>query len=881
MDIADRLDELLDLPTQARAGWLDDLSTQDTALAERLRALLGRVAAVDAEGFLARPATFTEVAEAAGGAAHVEGQRIGPWALLRRLGEGGMAEVWLAERAAGDYERQVALKLTHTGGAALRFGQERDVMASLTHPGIARFYDAGVSDGQAWIAMEFVDGQPLLTACAALPLGERVRVLLALAEAVQHAHARLVVHRDIKPANVLIDAAGCPRLLDFGIARLLDERDAGLTRHGASPLTLEFAAPEQLRGEPVGVACDVYALGLLGMAMLTGQSPFAAWRADPKALIAAVLEGRVRAPSRQAADATTARALRGDLDAILLRAVAPEVAHRYPSAQALADDLGRYLRGEPVRARPARWGYVAGRWLRRHRLPVGIAVVATAGLLLTTAAALQSSAAERVQASRAKAEYDFFRRLIVHDESEMSDLGHAEQRVKDVILAAAKTLPGSLKEAPEARYQLMRDIAPMLDFGGDNAQAVALLETQAAQAQQESGVDRIEAAKPLIMLAQLRNERRGDLVGAYALARQAEAAFAAQARPDPQWLGSARAMTGFYGWKSGQLSREDGTRKLEAAADLLRQHPETGSLANDALSLLTYLYTDAGRDADALSVAEEGVAFNLKHLGENNFHTAVLMEDAARAAYRLQQAPRAEALQRRALAIFEQMFPPGNSMLARARGFLAQLLMRGTNQAEALRLTEEALAIMDQPQNQANGMLRAGLLGDYLQAHLLAGRLNPTRPLAELCAAPWGTALPQTRRLQAQRCAQLALLQGHPAAAQTWLARLNQMLQAQDPHQPPNRAWLHLRQGQWEAAEGHATSARESLLLALAEAKEPATRAEIWQALSEVAPQAVDLTALAQETANAATWPTSHHAAMQAMFQQAQRQAARAQGQAR
>jgi serine/threonine-protein kinase len=768
MDIADRLDELLDLPTQAREAWLGELSAQDPASAERLRGLLGRVAQAEAEGFLAQPAAF---AGAAGGE-HTAGQRIGPWRLLRPLGEGGMAEVWLAERAAGDYERQVALKLTHAGGAALRFGRERDVMAGLTHPGIARFYDAGVSGGQAWIAMEFVEGQPLLAACAALPLRERVRVLAELAQAVQHAHAQLVVHRDIKPGNVLIDATGRPRLLDFGIARLLDGHGAALTRQGASPLTLEFAAPEQLRGETVGVACDVYALGLLGVVMLTGQSPFAAWRGDAKALMAAILAGRVGAPSRLAADAATARALRGDLDAILLRAITPDLAHRYPSAQAFADDLTRHLRGEPVQARPARWGYVAGRWLRRHRLPVGIAGVAAAGLLLTTLWALQSSQAERVQAARARAEYDFFRRLIVHDESEMSDLGHADRRVKDVILQAAKALPDSLQEAPEARYQLMRDLAPMLDFAGDNAQAVALLETQVAQARQEAGVDRIEAAKPLIMLAQLRDERRGDLAGAYALVQRAEDAFAAQTHADPQWLGSARAMSGFYGWKSGRLSREAGIAKLEAAAELLRRHPETRSLANDALSLLTLLYTDASRHEDALAAAEEGVAFNLQYLGDNNWHTAVLMEDAARAASRLHQGPRAEGLQRRALAIYARVFPPGNALLARGRGFLAQLLMQGQGQAEALQLTAQALDIMDQPQNRENGLLRGGLQGDYLQAHLLAGRLQAARPLEGLCAAPWGEALPQTQRLQAQRCVQLALLQGRPAAAQTWLARL-------------------------------------------------------------------------------------------------------------
>ncbi len=880
MDIADRLDQLLDLPTRSREGWLQALAQDDPGLAVRLRGLLARVAQADEADFLGQPAAFTEDVGDPVSSAHAAGQWIGPWQLVRPLGAGGMAEVWLAERAAGDYERQVALKLTRAGGAAQRFGRERDVMAQLSHPGIARLYDAGVDAGQAWIAMEYVEGRPLLEACTGLSVKARVALLVELADAVQHAHAQLVVHRDIKPGNVLIDSAGRPRLLDFGIARLLDERGAALTRLGASPLTLEFAAPEQLRGEPVGVACDVYALGVLGRVMLTGRSPWAAWRTDAKSLMAAILDDRMGLPSRDAGDPATARALRGDLDAILLRATAVEPAARYASAQALADDLGRYLRGEPVRARPARWAYVAGRWLRRYRLPVGIATAAIAGLLATTGWALRSSSAERLQATRAKAEYEFFRRLLVHDESEMSDLAHADRRVMDVLREAARTLPTSLADAPQARYQLMRDLAPMLDFAGDNAQAVALLETQVSQAEREPGVDRVEAAKPLLVLAQLREERRGDVAGAYALLQRAERAFAGRAEALPEWAGSAQALSAYLGWKSGQLALDAALPRAEAAAALLRRHPETRSLANDALSLLCSLYLDAGRPADALAAAEEGVAFNLRHLGENNWHTAALLEDAARAAARLRRYPQAEALQRRALAIQSRVFPPGTSQLARARGFLAQQLLLGQKQDEALRLVDEALALMNLPKNRGNAQLRAGLQGDLLQARLLTGRLDTPQPLDSLCVAVWEAAPHNVQRLQAQRCAQLALLRARPAEAQRWIAVLQQQLQARLPAAAPAWAWWQLRQGQWLATQQRPAEAAQALRQALALNPDPLLHAEAWLALAEVAPQSVDLAALKGEVARAAAEPASHTAALQACMQEALGLAARAQGEA-
>lgn len=843
MELADHLDQLLDQPTAGRADWLAALARREPELAQRLSRLWQGLREADAAGFLQTPAHLVD--EAPEPASLTDGQRIGPWRLLRRLGRGGMAEVWLAERALGDYERQVALKLARASdGQAQRFERERDVMASLTHPCIARLYDAGVSDGQAWIAMEYVEGEPLLAAAGRLSLRQRVEVLVRLADAVQHAHAGLVVHRDIKPGNVLLDADGRPRLLDFGIARLLDG-SADLTRHGASPLTLEFAAPEQLRGERVGVACDVYALGLLGVVMLTGVSPFAGARDDTRSLMAAILQGRIARPSALVAAPGVARALRGDLDAILLRATAPEPEARYASAQAFGDDLLRYLGGEPVRARPARLAYVAGRWLKRHRWAAGAAALAVLSLTGAAAWALHSARSQALAAQRAEAQYDFFRRLLVHDESEMSDVAHRDERVQDLLRAAAVALPGALKEAPEARYQLMRDLAPMLDGLGEGDEAIRLLQAQRQQAQSSHGPRSVEAAKPLLMLAQLQCEARQDLACAHRLVHEAWSDFKHAGFDDPNWLAGAEAMVGYYGWLAEGRLQPEHLAHVEHAATLLRAHPETRSLANDALALLSDMYLADGRPEAALAAAREGVAFNLRWLGRDNWHTGELMTRASTAARMAGLLDEALLLQQQGLEIQDKVWPRGHPFQVRDRVALARLLALGSDQARAGRLLAEAGERMagsgsSYGQRQQQRWQQAQTEFDVLQGRLMAGTPGACEEQA----------LPVERALRAswwQRCAQQALLAGRLGEADALL----QHAESQVKPQEASFAHLALRRAQWLAARGQGAEAvgRLQSLLAQRQPHDALLRAQAWFSLAELAPRELDLAALQQERA--------------------------------
>lgn len=377
------LAELLDLPAEARENWLATREGPARELVTELRAMLAQAD----ESFLAKGVEVP--GELLGSRAEREGDLVGPYRLLRPLGEGGMATVWLAERADGTMQRQVALKLPRLAwarGLAQRMARERDILAGLEHPHIARLYDAGLTEeGRPWLAMEFVDGRPIDRWCAErqADVATRLSLFLQVGEAVSHAHGRLVVHRDLKPSNILVTGGGSVRLLDFGVAKLLEGeegREPALTQLLGRALTPDYASPEQVRGEPLGAASDVYSLGVVLYELLTGQRPYRLKRDTPAALEEAVLDAEIPAASSRAADRRAARRLRGDLDAILDKALRKRPAARYASVEAFAQDIRRHLRGEPVLAQPPSFAYRAGKFVTRHRWPL-LAVTAIVGAL--------------------------------------------------------------------------------------------------------------------------------------------------------------------------------------------------------------------------------------------------------------------------------------------------------------------------------------------------------------------------------------------------------------------------------------------------------------------------------------------------------------------
>lgn len=379
------LDEALPLDEDGRRAWLTTLSPDYVELAGYLReALLPRASA--ATGRL-QP-----------------GMRVGPYELLRPLGAGGMAEVWLARRADGAFKRDVALKLpmlSHLrADLEQRFARERDILASLEHPHIARLYDAGVDpNGLPYLAMEYVQGQSLTEWCDTNRLGvtARLQLLLQVLEAVRYAHEKQVIHRDLKPSNILVTDRGEVRLLDFGVAKLLEAEDAELTLltsvYGRA-LTPDYASPEVLRGDPIDARSDIYSIGVLLYEMLTGLRPYHLKGAASLGMLEhAVATLDVKNPSSQYAEGalearnTTpeklTKELRGDLDAIVLKALAKDPAQRYPSAASLASDLRRYNEGRPVEARPSRFSDRMLKFVRRNKATVGLTSTAAVAILIT------------------------------------------------------------------------------------------------------------------------------------------------------------------------------------------------------------------------------------------------------------------------------------------------------------------------------------------------------------------------------------------------------------------------------------------------------------------------------------------------------------------
>jgi eukaryotic-like serine/threonine-protein kinase len=399
------LDEALPLDFAARREWLETLSPEYHDLASALREALlpgdADSARLKELEDLPRLAVASEM-PGSEGAALQAGVRVGPYELIRLLGAGGMAQVWLARRADGAFRREVALKLPRflalRADLESRFSRERDILASLEHPLIARFYDAGVDpSGLQYLAMEYVRGEPLTTWCDAHQLGiaARLPLFMQVLEAVQYAHEKHVIHRDLKPSNVLVTETGEVRLLDFGVAKLLapdTAQDTQLTGAYGRALTPDYASPELLRGDALDPRSDVYSLGVMLFELLTGARPY---QLKSAASLGSLHEGfaalGVRKASqrieqaalagRAATSEQLARQLRGDLDAIVMRAIAPEPSERYTSVAALADDLRRHLDGQPIRARPARLAYRLRKFMVRNRVTVAVAATAVAAIV--------------------------------------------------------------------------------------------------------------------------------------------------------------------------------------------------------------------------------------------------------------------------------------------------------------------------------------------------------------------------------------------------------------------------------------------------------------------------------------------------------------------
>jgi eukaryotic-like serine/threonine-protein kinase len=467
-------DRALDLTDEEQAAFLAQTCAHDPELRNQVQRLLD--AKRRAGAFLESPAielaaplldSFLLV-EANPGQNFA---RLGPFRIVRELGTGGMGAVFLGERDDGLFQQRVALKLVQQRAGATdliqRFLEERRILALLEHPGIARLVDGGISaDGQPYFAMEFVEGEAIDRYCDGRQLGidQRISLFLPVCEAVQYAHQHLVVHRDLKPSNILVSADGQVKLLDFGIAKLLDPlaatNDDPLTRTGVLPMTPEYAAPEQIRGEPISTATDIYALGVLLYALLTGRRPYEVRGRSPAELERIVCDVEPPRPSARfegtgAEDDQTERAhargaqpqrvrrrLRGDLDLIVMKALRKDPARRYATVSALQEDLHRFLTGRPVHARPDSAGYRIRKFVRRNRTSVAAACVTIAALIGATAI----SASQMREAERQ-------RDVAVQDAKRKQAMSEVQ-----TVLASDSRGPGGRSLSPVERVELAEQV---------------------------------------------------------------------------------------------------------------------------------------------------------------------------------------------------------------------------------------------------------------------------------------------------------------------------------------------------------------------------------------------------------------------------------------
>ena len=466
------LDTALELDPAARARWLASLSDDDAELQPWLAAVLGSDGPRTAALVFDRPAAAEPIDAPP---EYVAGDRVGPWLLLRPLGSGGMGQVWLARRDDGAYEREVALKLPHAhliaGALQRRFARERNFLAGLVHPNIARFYDAGLSPhGQPWLALEYVDGVPLGDYCQQHRLDHRKRIglILQVAAAVQAAHSRLIVHRDLKPANVLVTEGGQVKLLDFGIAKLLDDDDAAggtaLTQIAGRVATPEYAAPEQLDGGVITVATDVHALGVMLYELLTGSRPFAA-----QSRLGRMVANREDAPLASSRVARSERAaLVGDLDAILARALEPQPERRYASVDAFASDLARHLADLPIEARRIGRRQRLAKFLRRNRRAValasGFALLIAVGIATTWWQAVQAAR----QAHRAEITKDFLISVFKASDPRAVNARPLGQRsVRELLDLSIDRVETELAGEPDLQIELLGVMGYALGLSAD------------------------------------------------------------------------------------------------------------------------------------------------------------------------------------------------------------------------------------------------------------------------------------------------------------------------------------------------------------------------------------------------------------------------------
>lgn len=658
------------------------------------------------------------------------GERVGAWRLQRELGRGGMGTVHLAERADGHFQQQAALKIVRGPQGAdgiARFARERQILASLEHPGIARLLDGGATrGGQPYLVMEYVPGVPIDRWCRErrLDLAARLVLFVQVCRVVQFAHQRLVVHCDLKPSNVLVRDDGAPVLLDFGIARVLDHEPAAVDAEWFSP---RYASPEQLRGEAVTMASDVYALGLILFELLTGRRA----RLDQADHTITRLGAAEVCPSALAGDVPWGARLRGDLDAIVLRATAADPTLRYASVELLAADIGRYLGRRPVRARAPTPAYLALRLLQR-RWPLFVAgaalaaVVAafTAGLIAERDRAVRAEHEARLQAATAEQVSAYL--VSVFDVANPRS-GHARDiSARDVLDQGAARIGGDLQAAPAVRARMLDVLGTAYRHIGESARAVELLD-QAVTGYLAAGVDQpLAAADALSQLAVVQANNHRSLADAERTARRALDLRERYAAPESLPLADSLNTLGVVLQADDRLDEAESL--LQRALVIRRELAGADStLVATTLHNLGLVANARGDYAGAIEHFEAALSIKRRQDGERSSQFATTLQPLIAAYSGAGQLERAAALAEANLNLSRELYGEDSDHVGTAENEWGSTLHDLGRYREAAAHYRNAIAILERlgssAQRPLNNLASAYEdMGDYAAAEPLFRR---------------------------------------------------------------------------------------------------------------------------------------------------------------
>ncbi|HEX2444256.1 MAG TPA: serine/threonine-protein kinase [Vicinamibacterales bacterium] len=863
------LDDVLELHPRARADAIERASAGNPKLRADLEALVAADAhtesfldtpAADYAAGLVRAASTGEVEETE----NKTGDRIGPYRIISEIGRGGMGRVLLANRDDGQFDQQVALKIVgggFPGGGEImrRFLRERQILARLQHPNIARLLDGGMTpDGRPYFAMEYVDGEPITKYCdtRGLDVDARLDLFIEVCEAVQYAHQNLVVHRDLKPSNTLVTASGQVKLLDFGIAKVLHEdddaaADATLTRLGSGPMTPEYAAPEQVRGEPVTTATDVYALGALVYHLLTGHGPHQLTKLTAAEVERAITARDVERPSvavgrnRKSGTEPRRRQLKGDLDTIVMQALQKDPTRRYATAGALVDDLRRYRDRRPIAARRDSARYRAGKFIRRH----AIGVAATTLIVLSLVGGLIGTAWQARVASREAAKATEVSRFLasLFAVADPARANASQITARELLDRGAARIETDLAGQPDLQAEMMllvgrlyRELSvydraePLLQRSLEIRQSLREDE-KAAAAKSELARLALEAGKPADAerlhreTLALRRERLGaghpdvgktlrglalalDFQGKYveaeALQREALTLHQKEFGTDHEEIASDLEGLATILQHRGQLEPAVTTARqvLTMREKLLGpDHLETATAKNN-LALMLHQKWEL---AEAERLYRQVLEFDLRRLGELHSNTATVTNNLAFVLRDRGQYVEAENLFRKALDLDRRLFGAEHYYVATVLGNLAAVLTLEEKYDEAERHFREALAMVRRIYGDNHwqiGSLQGGLAG------VLMAKRDPG------AEALYRTALSQLERTLSDKHPRLEAVliglgrllteRGDAARAEPFLRRALTTRSARLGENDPRTAEAQVRLGLCLAALGRVDEAR-------------------------------------------------------------------------